>query len=149
MKNLILAFSALLFITVNANAQETAKPHPWTEKQLMEPATLAKKITDKKMDNILLICVGPDASIPGSVDAESAQFPENLANLKKILEKTPKDKEVVIYCGCCPFDRCPNVRPAFQLLKEMGFKNAKLLNLSKNIKTNWIDHGYPVEETDD
>jgi len=50
----------------------------------------------------------------------------------------------VIYCGCCPFEHCPNVRPAFQLLNEMKFTNQKLLNLSTNLKTDWIDKGYPV-----
>jgi hypothetical protein len=34
---------------------------------------------------------------------------------------------VVIYCGCCPLDKCPNVRPAFTLLKTMGFTNLHVL----------------------
>jgi hypothetical protein len=51
---------------------------------------------------------------------------------------------VIIYCGCCPFDKCPNIRPAFAALKEMGFKNARLLDLPKNIKADWLDKNYPA-----
>jgi hypothetical protein len=29
---------------------------------------------------------------------------------------------------------------------EMGFKNAKLLNLPKNIKTDWLDKDYPTND---
>jgi len=64
--------------------------------------------------------------------------------LKQELDKLPRDANVVVYCGCCPFAVCPNIRPAFALLNEMKFKNQKLLNLPKNIKVDWIDHDYPV-----
>jgi hypothetical protein len=50
-----------------------------------------------------------------------------------------------VYCGCCPFEKCPNIRPAFNLMKAMGFSNGKLLNLPTNLKQNWIAKGYPVE----
>jgi thiosulfate/3-mercaptopyruvate sulfurtransferase len=48
---------------------------------------------------------------------------------------------IVFYCGCCPFNHCPNVRPAFKVLKQMGFTNFKLLNLPENLKVNWINIG--------
>ena len=51
---------------------------------------------------------------------------------------------VVVYCGCCPFEHCPNIRPAMAVLKEMNFTDYYLLNLLRNIKINWIDKGYPV-----
>jgi len=65
--------------------------------------------------------------------------------LQQQLAKLPKDKEIVIYCGCCPFSRCPNARPAFALLQKLKFKNAKLLNLPNNLKVDWINKGYPLE----
>ena len=52
---------------------------------------------------------------------------------------------MIIYCGCCPFRRCPNVRPAFELLKKMKFTNAKLLNLPTSLNDDWISKGYPME----
>ena len=74
---------------------------------------------------------------------ESLDFLNTLPN-KEQLKKLPKNKRVVIYCGCCPFEHCPNVRPAIQLLKQMKFTNYRLLDLPKNIKIDWIDKGYPT-----
>ncbi len=116
---------------------------PWGIGELMEPSVLASRISQEKANNMLILAVGPDAVIKGSIDIGDTHDQSNLKKLKNYLKNVPKDKEVVIYCGCCPFDRCPNVRPAFRALKEMGFKNPKLLNLSKNIKVNWLDKNYP------
>jgi thiosulfate/3-mercaptopyruvate sulfurtransferase len=119
---------------------------PWTPAQLMEPADLAARINSAKAP--LLICVGPSGLIKGSVEAGPAHEAANLDKLKTLLAKEDRDREVVIYCGCCPFVHCPNVRPAFNLLLAMHFTHARLLDLSHNIKTDWIDHGYPVKEAD-
>lgn len=119
---------------------------PWTPSELLEPAELAKTINDPQSPQFLVFSVGPGAVIKGSVDIGPAREKENLAKLRARLEKLPKDANVVIYCGCCPFVKCPNVRPAFNLLKEMNFKHRKLLNLAQNLKADWIDHGYPVAE---
>ena len=51
----------------------------------------------------------------------------------------------MIYCGGCPFSRCPNARPAFELLKELKFTKAKLLNLPTSLNENWVSKGYPME----
>jgi hypothetical protein len=95
---------------------------------------------------MLILCVGPDALIKGSVNMGAAHEQDNIDKLKAYLKNVKKNTEIVIYCGCCPFQRCPNVRPAFTALNEMGFKNARLLNLSKNIKADWLDHNYPTAE---
>ena len=65
--------------------------------------------------------------------------------LKAAVDKLPRDREIVIYCGCCPWDHCPNVKPAMELLKQMGFTKAKALYVPDNLKVDWIDRGYPVE----
>lgn len=70
---------------------------------------------------------------------------ENLEKLKMQLSNLPTGTEIVIYCGCCPFEHCPNIRPAFILLNEMKFTNAHLLNLEHNIKTDWVAKGYPTQ----
>jgi len=121
------------------------KPITWTEDQLMDPAELAAAIKAKK--NIpLIFSVGPSAIIPKSKDIGMGKDAESLKKLKEKLEDEPKDKEIVIYCGCCPFDRCPNVRPVIELLKEMKFTNWKLLDLPHNINIDWIEKGYPKED---
>ena len=84
--------------------------------------------------------------IPASVFAGPGSKADGLDALKAAVAKLPHDQEVVIYCGCCPFDRCPNVRPAVALLKQMGFANVKVLNMPTNFAADWVDHGYPVEE---
>ena len=121
----------------------TDVPEPWTAGQLMAPADLAAVLNDPKQNKPVIICVGPGALIRGSLDMGPAKEKENLEKLKQQLSKLPRDTNVVIYCGCCPFDHCPNIRPAFMLLNEMKFKNAHLLNLEHNLKTDWIAKGYP------
>jgi rhodanese-related sulfurtransferase len=62
------------------------------------------------------------------------------------VEKLPHDREIVIYCGCCPWDKCPNVKPAMELLKSLGFTHVKAMQLPTSFKADWIDQGYPVEQ---
>jgi hypothetical protein len=130
----------LLGLSIGSIAQ---KPANWTEKQLMEPADLANTIAAKN-ELPVIISVGPGAVIPNSFDAGMASTPEGLEKLKAHLKTIDTHKKIVIYCGCCPFDHCPNVRPAIELLKEMHFTNYYLLNLSHNIRKDWIEKGYPV-----
>ncbi len=83
--------------------------------------------------------------IPGSVYAGPAAKPEGLAALRAAVEKLPRDREIVVYCGCCPWNHCPNIKPAMELLKQMGFTRARALYVPDNFKIDWMDHGYPVE----
>lgn len=117
---------------------------PWTPGQLMAPADLAARI--RSGTEPLVICVGPSGLIKGSIEAGPAREAANLDKLKALLDKADRNREVVIYCGCCPFVHCPNVRPAFNLLIAMHFTHPRLLDLSHNIKTDWLDHSYPVKE---
>lgn len=89
--------------------------------------------------------IGPAGRILTAVEIGPAREEANLAALKAKLSGLPKSTEVVVYCGCCPFADCPNIRPAFQLLRAQGFTQAKLLNMPENLKVNWIDHGYPMQ----
>jgi len=50
----------------------------------------------------------------------------------------------VIYCGCCPWNHCPNMWPAYNLLHQMGFTHLKALYLPDNFGTDWVNKGYPV-----
>ena len=128
---------------LQAGVNTTAVPEPWTAKQLMAPADLAAIMNDPNAKQPVILCVGPGALIKGSLDMGPANEKGNLEKLKQQLDKIPRDANVVIYCGCCPFEHCPNIRPAFNLLNEMKFSNAHLLNLEHNIKTDWVGKGYP------
>ena len=105
-----------------------SQPVPWSSNQVMAPDILAAKIVKKQTQNILILSVGPSAVVKGSGDMGMANDPQNLEKLKEYVQKLDKNKEIVIYCGCCPYDRCPNIRPAFNALVEMGFKNVKILD---------------------
>ncbi|WP_018614648.1 rhodanese-like domain-containing protein [Segetibacter koreensis] len=131
---------ALITITQKVFAQN---PENWTSKQLLEPADLARVIESGK-DVPIIISVGPGVTIPNSIAIGMTKEKENVDTLKAKLQSMPKDAKIVIYCGCCPFEHCPNVRPAIAALKDMKFTNYYLLDLPHNIKADWIDKGYPV-----
>jgi thiosulfate/3-mercaptopyruvate sulfurtransferase len=65
--------------------------------------------------------------------------------MTKWADGLPRSTNLVIYCGCCPFEKCPNVRPAFTALNGMGFKKLRVLILPTNLATDWVGKGYPVE----
>jgi rhodanese-related sulfurtransferase len=120
-------------------------PVNWTDDQLIEPSELAATIKSGK-EIPLIISIGPGALIPHSKDIGMIKEEENMKKFKEQLTDLPKDTRIVVYCGCCPFEHCPNVRPAMQVLKDMKFTNYQLLNLPHNIKIDWINKGYPTEK---
>lgn len=135
----LLLITGFLF-TQNMQAQN---PINWTSKQLIEPSELAAIMKTEK-NSPIIFSVGPAATIPHSIDIGMVKNKANLDKLKKKLSKLPKQTKIVVYCGCCPYEHCPNVRPAIEVLKEMKFTNYYLLNLPHNIKTDWMDKGYPT-----
>ncbi|HAL83598.1 MAG TPA: hypothetical protein DCO83_16300 [Mucilaginibacter sp.] len=120
------------------------KPNPWTESQLMEPADLAAMIKAPAANKLLIFNIGAVEDIKGAKHIGPVSDKANFETFKNALGPLPKNTAIVIYCGCCPFTKCPNIRPAFLELKKLGFTNFKLLNLSKNLNTNWTSKGYPL-----
>jgi thiosulfate/3-mercaptopyruvate sulfurtransferase len=84
--------------------------------------------------------------IPQSIYAGPARNADGLNALKKAMANMPRDRQIVIYCGCCPYEMCPNIKPALAALREMGFTRVKALMMPTNFAADWISHGYPVEE---
>jgi len=111
----------------------------------MQPADLAKDMKTPLIIHVGFNVLYRATHIPGSVYAGPASQPDGIAELKKAVAGQPKNRAIVLYCGCCPWDKCPNVRPAFAALREMGFQNVKALELPENLKTDWMDKGYPIE----
>lgn len=142
----ILSFLAIVVISfalqmINANAEE-----PWKPNQLLAPAELNKILNNPKAPKYYIYSIGYQAIVKNSIDIGPGRDLENQKKLKQQLIKLPKDANIVIYCGCCPFSSCPNVRPIFKILNDMGFKNHKLLNIPQNIKVDWIDKGYAIKK---
>ena len=42
-------------------------------------------------------------------------------------------------------EKCPNLRPAFSALREMGFTKLRVLLLPTSFEKDWVEKGYPVE----
>lgn len=150
---LSIATIAMAFSIHNNPFQQESEP--WSESQLMEPVKLAQMLNDpSEQGNQLILAVNPDGmyGLPYEGGIKEARWfgptekEKYLKDLKEFLQQLDQDENIVIYCGCCPFDKCPNIRPAFSLLNSMGFTKHKLLNMPKNIKENWIDKGYPMKE---
>ena len=135
----VLVLAALAFQKVNAQ-----NPVNWTAEQLIQPSELAATLKEGK-EIPVIISVGPSALIPHSKDIGIIKEKENMKKFKDMLAGLSKDTRIVVYCGCCPYEHCPNVRPAVEVLKEMKFTNFKLLDLPHNIKMDWINMGYPTE----
>jgi hypothetical protein len=136
----------LFLTTLSFQVSAQDKAPVWSADQLLAPETLATRIGNPGVNAPLIMSVGPSALIKGSVDAGPAHESAGLDKLKQLLAKEPKGRQIIIYCGCCPFDKCPNIRPAFSLLKAMKFTNPQLLNLPHNLKVDWIDKGFPINE---
>jgi thiosulfate/3-mercaptopyruvate sulfurtransferase len=116
---------------------------------LVQPQDLAAQLAGTGARPAVFM-VGPNVlyrskHIPGSVFAGPGQSEAGLAMLKAEAGKLARDREVVVYCGCCPWDRCPNVKPAVDLLKQMGFGKVKTLYLETGFKADWLDKGYVAE----
>lgn len=143
--NKLTQYFLFVFIMIIFQQCAAQKPENWTTDQLIEPATLAATIQSGK-DLPLIYCVGPGVVIPNSIDIGMTSDKKNIDKFKEAINSLPRNSDIVIYCGCCPFEHCPNVRPAIAVLKEMKFTNYHLLNLPHNIKTDWIAKGYPEAE---
>jgi rhodanese-related sulfurtransferase len=124
---------------------------PWQADQLMKPEELIKSLSGPTDEKPLVLQVGflvlyQGGHIVGSKFAGPATKPQGVQRLKSEVEKLSRDKPIVLYCGCCPWTHCPNIRPAFRILQEMGFKNVRILELPNNLQQDWIAKGFPVEK---
>ncbi len=83
--------------------------------------------------------------IPGAEYVGPGSRPEGLEALRARVKALPRIQAIVLYCGCCPWDRCPNVAPAWALLHQMGFTRLRVLYLANNFGTDWMARGYGVQ----
>lgn len=118
--------------------------YPWTDGELIEPAQLVATLKEAPASQPLILNIGAVEDIKDAKHIGAVSNADNMNMLISTVAALPKNTAIVIYCGCCPFTKCPNIRPAFQKLKKLGFTNVKLLNLPTNLQTNWIAKGYPL-----
>jgi hypothetical protein len=119
--------------------------------QVLQPADLAKQLSDPKSKKPLIVCVGfkslyHSAHVPRAVFHGPAAGALGLEDLKKWAQNISRSQPIVIYCGCCPMARCPNIRPAFQALHDMGFAKLKVLFFETDFARDWVQKGFPVDK---
>ena len=131
-------------VPAQATAQtEQSIPFP----ALLQAADLAQMLNTA--DKPLVLQIGShilyaEAHVPGSEYVGAAGTSAGLQALRERISRVKKDRAIVIYCGCCPWGKCPNIRPAYELLQTLGFTHVKALKISDNFGTDWVDKGYPV-----
>jgi thiosulfate/3-mercaptopyruvate sulfurtransferase len=123
--------------------------NPWTSSEVLEPATLATLIKGSKPPRVLCVAFPVLYKLKHISHADFAgpgSKPEGIEMLKKAVTNLPKDVDLVIYCGCCPMVKCPNIRPAYKALKEMGYTHLRILDVPTNMNADWYAKNYPTEE---
>jgi rhodanese-related sulfurtransferase len=144
----LLPLTAVIAVAAFVVAQTSAKPAgDIPAASQMQPADLVQAM--KSAQKPLVLYVGPKAfyaqgHIPGSEFIGPVGKPEGMDKLRARATSLAKDSAVVIYCGCCPWDHCPNIRPAFAELKKQGFTNVRVLYLATSFGADWKDKGLPV-----
>jgi thiosulfate/3-mercaptopyruvate sulfurtransferase len=121
--------------------------------QVIQPEELAQTLKASGAQKPLILYVGPkafyaQAHIPGAEFIGRVGKPEDMVKLRARAASLPRDGAVVIYCGCCPWDHCPNIRPAFAELKKVGFTKVRVLYLATSFGADWKDKGFPVASGD-
>ena len=116
--------------------------------RILRPEALAKLLQSGKYKPLMLQ-VGShtlflQAHIPNSEYVGAASTDAGLQQLRKRVDSLPRNKLIILYCGCCPWSHCPNVKPADDALQSIGFKNVRVLYISNNFGTDWVDKGYPT-----
>jgi hypothetical protein len=139
--------TGLAFAGRSLTAQVSANTIP--QANLVQPAELNQVLqsTDRPP---LILQVGSkvffgEAHIHNSVFAGPGSQPAGLKALETAVASQAKDHFIVLYCGCCPWGKCPNAGPAFKRMQELSFTNVKVLYIANNFGDDWASKGYPTD----
>jgi rhodanese-related sulfurtransferase len=138
--------------TQSGGSNPDKAPDPWNSTQVLHALDFSRELgSTKGADSPTIIYVGfrtlfEGGHISGAIFHGTASKEEGLADLRKSVAALPRSANVVIYCGCCPFDKCPNIRPAYNTLHEMGFTHVRVLVLPTSFAADWVEKGYPMQK---
>jgi rhodanese-related sulfurtransferase len=147
---IILAVTAHL--TVRAQAATAPAPSSATsipESRLLQPEDLVRILKSTEKEKPVILQVGSrvmfsQVHIPGAEFAGPGSQASGIQSLESTVASLPKSRQIVLYCGCCPWNRCPNVGPAYKRLHDLGFTNVKVLYMANNFGDDWVSKGYPA-----
>jgi thiosulfate/3-mercaptopyruvate sulfurtransferase len=148
-ERLIIVWAIALLMATPIVAQQATQIPP---SRLINPAELVTLLQSSRVKPVL-IQVGShvlysQAHIPGSEYIGPASSESGLEQLRMRVKSLPRNKLIVIYCGCCPWNHCPNVKPADDALQALGFTYVKALYIPNNFGVDWVEKGYPVVKGD-
>ena len=124
--------------------------NPWSVSQTVQPGDLLKELSDPKTAPTVLFVGFQRLYTAGHI--KGAQYhgtggsEEGLLQIKSWAQSQPRSSNLVIYCGCCPMERCPNIRPAFAALRDLGFTKLRVLVLPTSFELDWADKGFPYDK---
>jgi len=129
----IVAFLAVGFVSTPLELLAQFTPAPTAsalsipEAQWLKPEALLHLQQIKGEEKPLILQVGShmlfaQAHIPGSEYIGPGSQPAGIQQLQNRVSALSRKKLIVLYCGCCPLNRCPNLGPAFAKLSEMGLR---------------------------
>jgi thiosulfate/3-mercaptopyruvate sulfurtransferase len=132
-----------------AQSQTDAAQPPIPASAVIQPDELARTLQSGAAEKPLVFQVGfrflyRQAHIPGSEYLGPGSRDEGLKLLRDRVAGLPRAKAIVLYCGCCPWIKCPNVKPAYDALRALGFTQVKILRIEENFGANWVSKGYPI-----
>lgn len=119
------------------------------QSQLVQPEDLVRILKSNQKEKPVILQVGSrvmfsQAHIPGSEYAGPGSQQSGIQSLEDTVSALPKNRHIILYCGCCPWNRCPNVGPAFKRLHDLGFTHVQVLYLASNFGDDWVNKGYPA-----
>jgi thiosulfate/3-mercaptopyruvate sulfurtransferase len=154
-----LALAAMLLLTAAGGCTQggtggtpaTGGAAGWAGAAFATPAEVSAQLASATGPKPMLIHVGfkvlyKAGAIPGTVYLGPGSREDGIAALREAVKDVPHERDIVIYCGCCPWEDCPNMRPAYTAMQQMGFTHVRALKIAKNFDTDWAGHGYPVEK---
>lgn len=147
----VLACASLILLSISVLSAFQAPPVPAS--QLIQVDELVKGLQSVKGEKPLLIQVGShvlytQAHVSGAEYVGPASSEDGLQKLRKRVGGLPRTRAIVLYCGCCPWSHCPNVKPAADALRALGFTNVKVLYIASNFGADWVEKGYPVAKAE-
>lgn len=111
-------------LCVNTSAQQTAAPRqaaptPSADAeipaaQLLQPEELVQLLRSSGGEKPLILQVGShvlyaQAHIPGSEYVGAGGQESGLQALRDRVKGLKSNQFLIIYCGCCPWNKCPNI----------------------------------------
>src|SRR5919199_6106980 len=84
----------------------SAAGDPWSSGEVLQPAEVAALKNAPLLIHVGFPVLYRSAHASGSVYAGPGSKPEGIEALKQAVADEPRSRAIVLYCGCCPWEKC-------------------------------------------